>query len=266
MYHIYDVKSAQRRRERRNTMKKIIALALAALTLFALASCGKTEEPADTEKKADDVKVMTYAEYEAAAIDDAVVIEAYVQAKQSWWDNKATVYLQDKDGGYFAYNMTCSEEDYEKLIPGKKIRVTGFKAEWSGEIEIAEGATFEFVDGTDAYVAEALDVTDLLGTDDLITKQNQFVAFKGLTVAAYDESGAAFAYKNAEEKTDDLYFKATLDGAEYDFCVEFYLCGADTDVYKAVEALEVGQKIDIEGFLYWYEGANPHVTSITVVD
>ena len=254
------------------TMKKLIVIVLALVMVLAMTACGSTENN-ETESNVDTTpdttedgaKAMTYAEYDAAALDDAVVVEAYVQAKQSWWADKATVYLQDKDGGYFAYNMTCSEEDYAKLTPGTKIRITGFKTAWSGEVEIAEGATFEFVEGADTYVAEALDVTALLGTEELITKQNQFVSFKGLTVAAYDETGAAFAYKNAEEKTDDLYFKATLGDAEYAFCVEFYLTGSDTEVYKAVEALEVGQVIDIEGFLYWYEGSNPHVTSVTVV-
>ena len=61
-----------------------------------------------------------------------------------------------------------------------------------------------------------------------------------------------------------MYFKASYNGQTYDFCVEFYLRGQDTDVYKAVEALNVGDTIDVEGFLYWYEGANPHVTSVTV--
>jgi hypothetical protein len=33
-------------------------------------------------------------------------------------------------------------------------------------------------------------------------------------------------------------------------------------VYKAVKGLRVGDKIDLEGFLYWYNGANPHITSV----
>ena len=273
-------------------MKKIIVLALALVMVLTLAACGansenETEQPADTaeapattetpataetpdtaEAPADTEEsngVMTYKEYACANVDDAVVIEGYVQAKQSWWDNKATVYLADRDGAYFAYNMTCTEEDYAKLTDGTKIRVTGYKAEWAGEVEIAEGATFEFVDGADTFVAEPVDVTDLAGKAGLIEKMNQRVVFKGLTVEAYDETGAAFAYKNAEEKTDDLYFKAAIDGATVNFCVEFYLTGADTEVYKAVEGLKVGDVIDVEGFLYWYEGANPQVTSITVV-
>ena len=81
---------------------------------------------------------MTYDEYMAADLESEVVVEAYVQAKQSWWENQATVYAQDKDGGYFFYNMTCSEEDYAKLTPGTKIKVTGYKAEWSGEVEIID--------------------------------------------------------------------------------------------------------------------------------
>ena len=156
--------------------------------------------------------------------------------------------------------MACSQEDAEKLVPGAKIAVKGFKSEWSGEVEITD-ATFEFVEA-DPFIAEAEDVTAKLGTDELIDDQNKLVAFKGMTVEAYDESGAAFAYKNAENKTDDLYFKVSKEGQTYDFCVEFYLCGNDTEVYKAVEALNVGDVIDLEGFLYWYNGANPHITKV----
>ena len=109
-------------------------------------------------------------------------------------------------------------------------------------------------------------MNDKLASEELINCQNQLVAFKGMTVEAYDESGAAFAYKNAENKTDDLYFKVSKDGKTYDFCVEFYLCGQDTEVYKAVEALQVGDVIDLEGFLYWYNGANPHITSVKAAE
>ncbi len=232
-------------------MKKLVALVLALmLTVCAVAAL------------AEDAKAMTHEEYIAAELDTAVTLETYVQATQSWWDGKITVYAQSEDGAYFIYNMTCAEEDAAKLVPGTKIRVKGFKTEWSGEIEVAEGATFEILEG-DPFIAEAVDVTDKLGTDELINWQNALVAFKGMTVEAYDETGAAFAYKNAENKTDDLYFKVSKDGKTYDFCVEYYLCNESTDVYKAVEALKVGDVIDLEGFLYWYNGANPHITKVT---
>ena len=259
-------------------MKKIIAMLLVLVLVLAAAGCAaapaedtsvpaeessaatevstetSTEVSTDTSTE-EDTGVMTYAEFAAAAIDDEVAIEAYVQATQSWWEDKITVYTQDKDGAYFLYELACSEEDAAKLVPGTKIRVTGFKAEWSGEIEIVDG-TFEFVEGADTYVAEPVDVTELLGKDELIDRQNQLVSFKGLTVKSV-------SYKN-DEPGDDIYVTVSKDGADYDFCVERYLTDPDTEVYKAVGELKEGDTIDVEGFLYWYEGVNTHITKVTV--
>ena len=195
---------------------------------------------------------MTYADYAAAELDAEIVIETYVQANQSWWDNKVTVYCQNPDGAYFLYELACSEEDAAKLVPGTKIRVTGYKGEWAGEVEIMDG-TFEFVNAA-PWVAEALDVTALLGTDELIAHQNKFVAFKGMTVEAIE-------FKNGEAG-DDIYVTVSKDGASYSFCVERYLTGPETEVYAAVSALAAGDVIDIEGFLYWYEGVNTHITAV----
>ena len=253
-------------------MKKFIAMLLALAMVLAFAGCAgekapettaapeteapavetaapETEAPAETEAAA---AAMTYEEYMAAPMDSEVVIETYVQATQSWWDNKITVYCQSEDGAYFLYEMACSEEDAAKLVPGTKILVKGYKGEWAGEVEVMD-ATFEFVDG-DAYVAEALDVTALLGTEELVSYQNQFVSFKGVTVEAIE-------YKNGEPG-DDIYVTVGYNGASYSFCVERYLTGPETEVYAAVGALNAGDVVDMEGFLYWYEGVNTHITSV----
>jgi len=243
-------------------MKKILALVMA----LALLICGAAMAEADVKGEG----VMTYAEYVAAELDSEVVVETYVQAKQGWWNDQATVYTQDQDGAYFLYNMACSQEDYEKLTVGTKIKVTGYKAEWAGEVEIVD-ATFEILEGN--YVAEALDVTALLGTEELIAHQNEYVTFKGMTVEpskTADGTEVAFLYNwdgsGAEGTDSDLYFNVSVNGQTYNFVVEYYLTGADTDVYKAVQALEIGQTVDMEGFLYWYEGVNPHITALTVVE
>ena len=250
-------------------MKKILAFALVCVLALALVACGgdpvvttnapettaapveTTEAPVETTA-APAVTVMSYAEYDAAELDTPVVIEAYVQATQSWWDNKITVYAADKDGAYFLYEMACSEEDAAKLTAGTKIRVSGYKGAWAGEVEVMDG-TFEFVEG-DSYVAEAKEVTSLLGTEDLIKYQNQLVSFSGVTIEAIE-------YKNGEPG-DDIYVTVGYNGASYDFCVERYLTGPDTDVYKAVMALNVGDVVDVVGFLYWYEGVNTHLTAV----
>ena len=206
---------------------------------------------------------MTYAEYEAAKVDDPIVIETYVQAKQSWWEDKASLYTADKDGAYFIYNAACTQELYDKLVPGAKIKVTGFKGEWAGEFEVAEGAKIELEEGS--YVAKPVDLTKVFGTDELIKHQNQLFSATGLVVEDMGE-GAAFWYNydNSGSEGNDLYFKVKLGENVFTFTVESYLCGAETDVYKAVQGLKVGDTIDVEGFLYWYEGANPHITKVTV--
>ncbi|MCQ2531954.1 MAG: hypothetical protein MJ093_04530 [Saccharofermentans sp.] len=269
-------------------MKKFMAFTMSAVMLMSLAACAKTNteetdaaettvaetvaettaeetvaettveeteavETEETEVVDETDDVMSYADYVAADMDAEVVVTGYVQATQSWWDDQITVYLQDEDGAYFLYNMTCSEADAELLVPGTEIKVTGYKSEWSGEVEIVD-ATFEILDGN--WIAEAKDVTDLLGTDELIDSQNQFVSFTDMTVVSV-------AYKN-EEPGDDIYVTLSKDDAEYEFCLEYYLNGSDEEFYELVGGLEEGQTVDVEGFLYWYEGANTHLTSVTV--
>ncbi|MBR5712331.1 MAG: hypothetical protein IKX54_01935 [Lachnospiraceae bacterium] len=263
-------------------MKKLLVLVtVMAMVVAMLTACGDkknnttpaaeptattaptpTEEatPTPTPTEAPVNNVMSHADYIAASLDDAVIIEAYVMDTQSWWNDKITIYAADKDGGYFIYEAACSKEDSALLTPGKKIHVEGFKSEWAGEVEITD-AKLTFIEG-DEFMPEAFDATALVGTDDLVKHQNERVVFKGVTITAQDD-GAAFKYKNAEDKTDDLYFKGTVDGKEVSFCVEFYLRGQDTDVYKAVEGLKVGDVVDVECYLYWYNGANPHVIAVT---
>ena len=232
-------------------MKKFIALLMAVMMVLALGACGNEKAGDDINAKSEGV--MTYAEYDAAAMDAEVVIEAYVQATQSWWDNKITVYAQDGDGAYFLYELACAEADAAKLVPGTKIKVKGYKGEWAGEVEIMDG-TFEFA-GDTKYVAEPVDATAWLGTDELIKHQNQLAVFKGMTVEAIE-------YKNGEPG-DDIYVTVSKDGNKYDFCVERYLTGPETEVYQAVGALAIGDKVDVTGFIYWYEGVNTHITGIS---
>ncbi|MCR5431571.1 MAG: hypothetical protein K6E95_03335 [Lachnospiraceae bacterium] len=238
-------------------MKKFISLMLALVMVLSVTACS-SEDPS---KKSEGV--MTYKEYSEAALDSEVVVETYVQAKQGWWQDTATIYTQDGDGAYFLYSMPCSKEDYDKLTTGTKIKVTGHKAEWSGEVEIID-ATFEIEKGS--YIAEPTDVTSLLSSADLIKKQNMFASFKGLKVEAQAD-GSAFLYNwdgsGSHDDNSDLYFNVSVGGNTYTFTVESYLCGNDTEVYKAVEGLKVGDTIDAEGFLYWYNGVNPHITKIT---
>ena len=279
-------------------MKKALVILLTGAIMAMSVACGggsssntasaPKEEAAQEEKKEEETVVsevaedtaevemnvpedpMTYEEYAAAAVDTEGVIKGAVQAKQAYYAEKsvASVYLQDETGGaYFLYELPCTEKEYELLEVGKFIKVRGYKAMWpevDGEVEITE-AIWQFEDGE--YIAEPEDVTALLGTDELVTKMNKKVVFKGVKVEPIkdkDGNDVAFNYgsKGTGTEGDDLYFNVSVNGQTYTFTVESYLCGPDTDIYKAVKDFHVGDVIDLEGFLYWYEGPNPHITAV----
>ena len=139
------------------------------------------------------------------------------------------------------------------MTVGTKLKITGVKAEWAGEVEIID-ATFEILD--DTWVAEAKDLTSVIANEEELVKyQNMLAKFTDMTVKSV-------SYKNGEPG-DDIYVTLTKDGADYDFCVEVYLTGTTTDVYTTVGTLTEGDTVDVEGFLYWYNGMNPHITKIT---
>lgn len=247
-------------------MKRFLCLFLLCCVAISLFGCPTPAEPTTTtstttvDPNGPDDGVMSWYDYMEAEEGSKVVIEAYVQGHQAWWDNMITLYAQDSDGGYFLYEFPCSEETAAQLTPGTKIRVYGFKAIWEGEIEIVSDdmepdyARIEIIEGN--YVAEPIDVTAALGTDALIDYQNMLVEFKGLTVVSID-------YKNGEPG-DDIYVTVSYNGASYEFCVERYLTGPETDLYKSACELKAGDVIDVVGFAYWYNGINTHITEITV--
>ena len=272
-------------------MKKLIALLLALTMLVAFAGCN-TEKPVETQpqetKPAETqpketqapettapvetepaVLAMTYAEFVAAEMDTEVVIEAYVAAVESWWNGSMHIYALTEEGGYYIYSLACTEEEAAQFVPGTLVRFTGFKGAWAGEVEIMD-ATFEILESDAAYFG-ADDATDLLGTDELEAMMNDLVAFNGLTVeASKDANGndVAFLYKwdGSGSQGDDLYFNVSLNGQTYTFTVNAYMIGtgSDSEVYKTIEALNIGDVINVEGFLYWYNAPQPHITSVTV--
>ena len=231
---------------------------------------------------------MTYEEYAAADTDTLVTIEAYVQAKQAFYeDNKdvgtstVTLYAQDKDGGYFLYNVPVTKSDYARIKEGTKIRFTGYKSEWAGEVEIVPDTLtpIEVIRG-EIYISNPVDVTSALSDEDeLAAYMNQRVLFSGMTVEPIGAAEATASETEAETEAaeaaafqygwdgsgsegDDLYFNASVDGKTYTFVVESNLCDENSDVYQTVKNLKVGDTIDMEGFLYWYEGAQPHIINV----
>lgn len=253
-------------------MKKLLAFTLCLVPF--LAGCQKsTPEPVNTTAPTVTTTAptreyspfMTHEDFLKTGLETPVAVETYVQAVQEWWDDTVTVYAQSEDGGYFLRNMTCSQEEASLLVPGARIQVTGVKAQWAGSDQIEHG-TFTLLEGS--YIAPALDVTSLLGSDALYAHQNEKVSFTGLIVEPIGEAGEPFLYgwdgSGDPGGDSDLYFRAAIGDISCLFVVPYYLCGPDSEAYQAVTALEVGDIVNLEGFLYWYDGPQPHINSVTV--
>ena len=71
-------------------------------------------------------------------------------------------------------------------------------------------------------------------------------------------------YRNGEPG-DDIYVIAEQDGQSYWFTAERYLTAPDTQLYQDVLSLKEGDVVDLEGLLYWYEGPDTHLTSVTKI-
>lgn len=247
-------------------MKKLLTIMLSVLMVFGLTACGGkdndngTDEPTNGGNEVVEVTAKDdYASFMAADVDAEVEVLMYVQAHQAWWEDNGqgvmTLYGMDNDGGYFVYNAKIDKEAADSIKEGTLVKVTGVKAEWAGEVEIMD-ATVEVLGETKTF--EAKDVTDVVADSEKLAEyMNQKVAMKGLEVVEV-------ATKDSDSDPD-LYITCKLGDVEVNLCVENYLTGPDTEVYMTGKDLTAGTIIDVEGFLYWYEGANPHVTSISVV-
>ena len=76
-----------------------------------------------------------------------------------------------------------------------------------------DGQLDQIVEG-DTFVAEPLDATELLGTDELEQHQNEKVTFTGLTVAPSTDATATAAflynYDGSGTQGDDVYFNVPI--------------------------------------------------------
>lgn len=264
-------------------MKKLFTALLAVLMVLTLAACGGSNEPTvvEVDPNAKSEGSMTYAEYVAAEDGTDITVEGFVTATayNAKYGN-VNLYMQDGNGAYYVYRMNVTEEEAAKLVPGTKIVVKGSKGSWGGELEVAEGTGTFSVSSEETWTPAAKDVTSLMNDESLIDNQNQFVSISGAKVveSTYDEKDDEgnvvathtdafwYGWENNSEKGSnaDLYFNIEVDGTVFNVCVESDECPEGTAVYSAVEALNIGDTVDLEGYLYWYWGANLHVHSAVV--
>ena len=128
-------------------------------------------------------EVMTRAEFIAAADSSSVAVAGKVSAMTAVTKNDVTsynVYLQDNDGGYYAYGVAAIPEG---LAVGMEIKVSGTKTVYNGLNEITN-ATIEITDNTVSAVTP-IDVTGKIGNnDELLALQSSLVTVNSAVITS----------------------------------------------------------------------------------
>ena len=208
--------------------------------------------------------VMSFQAFLAAEDDSPVTVEGYVQAKEARRDGCCGLYMQNEEGAYYLSRLRCSQQEYDTLKTGRKIRVNGYKSHWNDAIEISD-ASFTLLEGN--LIAEAEDVTALIGSDALRRHQNEKVAFSGMTVEVMPD-GHSVWYRGWDntapaEEDSELWFRASSAGTVCDFTIKPSLCENRDEVLETLQQLQAGDRVDLTGFLRFYNGALPRITAIT---
>lgn len=243
-------------------MRKILTVLVGLFLAFSLASCNNGEK---------DKEAMSYKEFMEAQEGDEVVVEGFIAAKQGWWNGKVTMYLiTDVQGeGFFIYNFECTADENENVYTiGQYVHIEATKSIYAEEHEIlGENVSLAKVTTTNKFIASSpINLTNKL--DELENYQNSFFSMT-LTVKKYEtedpntgiSSTGAYGFKG-DNPSDDLYFTLTNGSVDIDCCIEVYLTGVESKVYNDVKNLVVGASVTVQGYLYWYNGANPHIISV----
>ncbi len=216
--------------------------------------------------------VMTWEEFQACDYSEPVTVDTYLQSWWIWSGSYVLFFAQGPDGGYYINKALPMDEVKDFMVPGTAVRISGTKVQDSGSYYPCIQDPVLSLRDAEPWVAEAEDVTGLLGTDGLDRCQFCRVVFRGMTVEPSLIRGnpepQAFLYgddgSGAHESNSDLYFNASLGGKTFRFRVHTGMNGNDTEVYRAVEGLRIGDTVDLEGIMNRrFSKTEPWITSVT---
>ena len=186
------------------------------------------------------IGVMTHAEYAAAAKNDEVCVKGVVTAFRG-----NNVYLQDSDGGYYAFKATAVPEN---LAVGMEVKVTGVKDVYKSfetakfALDEIVNATIVITNATPATVAP-VDVTSEVGNEDeLKVLQNTLTTVKGVTITSVTTTQSG-----GKDRTN---VTLTIDGKT----ITFYIGGT--------QMITEQQQKDVAANFKKYEGKVADVTGI----
>ena len=180
-------------------------------TLTATIKAGDLSISKSFDRKVPAYKLMSYAEYAAAADDTNVSVEGIVVGiiSKSTGSSANGLYLQDLngDGGYYVYGIADGKDPITdlKIKVGMTVTATGTKDTYNGLYEVIDGA-IEITDSTEKTVTP-IDYTELyknataLNDAALVGKQSMLVTIKGVEITTQELSNGYYKFKLGELET-----------------------------------------------------------------
>ena len=199
-------------------------------------------------------KELTWSEFQATEDDEPVVIKGVITGIVET-SKENDLYLQDENGGYFAYALEKKPSELGLKI-GMTVRVRGIKDTYYGVHQVAK-PTVEILDSTIKTV-KALDITKTftdakdLKADELIKVQSMLVTIKGATVLGQNASNDSYYDFTLGGKTAYVRISSTTS----------MLSSEDEKSFKAAVADNVGYSADITGLVSIYSG-NIYIIPVT---
>ena len=193
-------------------------------------------------------KVLSHAEYVAAAEGDTVIVRGIVTGiiAKSLGDSYNCLYFSDAVGGYYAYGMVADPVE-QGIKFGDDVIVTGKRSTYSGTYEITE-ATVEVVSSGNAItpvdLTEAYLSATSLKDEALASTQSAYVTLKGVEISGQD--------------TGSGYYKFKLGTLESYVRISSSVCplnAEDTADFIAQHTSHFGYLADVTGVACVYDGA-----------
>ncbi len=217
------------------------------LTATIKSADGKQTETLTYEHTVPKFTLTSFAEYAAAENGTLIVAQGVVTAilSKTYGDSSNSLYFQDNDGGFYAYNLATDPVE-DGIEIGMTVRVTGEKDLYNGTYEIVKGSA-QIIDAnktpatpadwTEAY-KNAADLKDA----SLTAQQSFLVTLKGVEIT----------------KQDDKYLKFKLGDKETYIYISSSNCPGTADEEKAMIATyneKAGNLANVTGLVTLYNGS-----------
>lgn len=242
----------------------------------ATISCNDTTGSKDFKvriKKYSDPKENFYSFYDNASKGESYNLSGWVLALEAYNTqySSASIYLLDEslEGAYYCYSVKMSVDFYNGLKIGSPVTVSATSTVYSGLIETKQSGSIiankDLAAKTEAEMLAAKDISDIFITADtkkITYAQSSYVKLTHMKVTKI--SGVKL------DSTSITHSFITLErnGETVSVALNKNLMALDSQTAKDLDAevkkLKVGDYVDVEGLVGWYNGIQLLATKATI--